>query len=156
MPVPRVRITRTDTERPLVLENLNGADAMIKRLFTARGCLIETAHERLKVARVARQHGFSVFHFSRVFQATFGESPREVVIETRLSHAKNLLLNTELPVTEICFECGYESLGSFSHLFRLRTGLSPRDFRQQRSRFWPVNISFIQRFVPLCLIEAFR
>jgi AraC-like DNA-binding protein len=51
--------------------------------------------------------------------------------ERRLAAARRLLLTTDEPVTRICFAAGFESLGSFSWLFRRRFGLSPRQFRQE-------------------------
>lgn len=73
----------------------------------------------------------------------------------RLRRAKAFLRETDLPITEICFECGYESLGSFSTLFRREVGCSPREYRAQR-RFWPVNISFPRPIIPFCLFDGYR
>lgn len=73
----------------------------------------------------------------------------------RLDRAKTFLRETDLAITEICFECGYESLGSFSTLFRREVGCSPREYRTQR-RFWPVKISFPHPVIPFCLFDGFR
>jgi AraC-like DNA-binding protein len=111
------------------------------------------------LGELARHVGMSPSHFLRQFRTTFGETPRQLAIAARISRASELLGTTRLPITEICFECGYESLGSFSFLFRRQTGLSPREFRrraQPSASFWPVNIQFLDRFIPFCLLDGFR
>jgi len=112
--------------------------------------------EPLSLREHARLAGMSTFHFLRQFQKTFGTTPHRLVIEFRLARAKELLTETDLSVTEVCFECGYQSLGSFSFLFRRAVGCSPREYRLNRRRFWPVNILFLRPFIPFCLLDGFR
>ena len=131
-------------------------DELLFRLFTARNLLRDQTSEPLRLDQLARHAGLSNFHFLRLFHRTFGKTPHQLGIEFRLSRARELLAETAMPVTEICFECGYESLGSFSHLFRRAIGCSPRQYRLNQRRFWPVNISFLPSFIPFCLIDGFR
>jgi AraC-like DNA-binding protein len=131
-------------------------DALLFRLFTARALLRDQVAEPVRLAELARNVGLSHFHFLRLFHRTFGKTPHQLGIEYRLSRAKELLTETRLPITEICFECGYESLGSFSALFRRAVGCSPREYRLNQRRFWPVNLSFLPAFAPFCLIDGFR
>lgn len=130
-------------------------DDAVLRLFAARR-LLQHAPESLSLEVLARRAGMSSFHFLRRFRATFGQTPHRLLIESRLARAKTLLLETDASVTEICFACGYESLGSFSALFRRSVGCSPREYRGRRARFWPVGISFFQPFIPLCVLDGFR
>lgn len=58
----------------------------------------------------------------------------EYLILHRLQRASRLLRETSRSVTEICFDAGFESLSSFSSLFRRRVGVSPRDFRNTQGR----------------------
>src|SRR5262249_21162219 len=87
---------------------------------------------RVTLENAAKQACLSPFHFSRVFTQVFGETPHEFVTKMRVEEAKKLLLAGDSSVTEICFEIGYESLGSFSARFRSLTGLSPKEFRGRR------------------------
>ena len=64
-----------------------------------------------------------------------GETPHEFLTRMRLERAKDLLTISSRPVTEICFDVGFTSLGSFSTLFRRQVGLSPAAFRR-RVRAW--------------------
>ena len=77
----------------------------------------------------ARVAGLSPYHFHRMFKRAFGETPMQCLQARRLDAARRLLSSSDRPVTLICFDVGFESLGSFSWLFRRRFGLSPRRFR---------------------------
>jgi AraC-like DNA-binding protein len=83
----------------------------------------------LDVAALARTAHVSPSHFSRRFKAAFGESPHQYVLSRRVERAQELLRNTELSVTEICPEVGFQSLGSFSAAFHRVTGRTPTAYR---------------------------
>lgn len=75
----------------------------------------------------------SPFHFNRVFHNVAGIPPRLFMSALRLAKAKELLLTTSLNVVDVCFEVGYESLGTFTTRFTEFVGLSPTSFRQLAS-----------------------
>jgi AraC-like DNA-binding protein len=92
-----------------------------------------------------------------LFAEAFGETPHEFVTRVRMDEAKKLLLAENHSVTDICFDLGYESLGSFSVKFRSMTGLSPAAFRRQArvsfggfASHWPLYYipACYQRFFP--------
>jgi AraC-like DNA-binding protein len=72
----------------------------------------------------------SVYHFHRRFTEAFGETPHEYVRRRRLETARDLLETTRLPVTVVCHRTGFQSLGSFSALFRRRFGVPPLRYRR--------------------------
>jgi AraC family transcriptional regulator len=72
----------------------------------------------------------SPYHFDRVFRAITGISPSKFHAALRMTAAKQLLLTTRLSVTDVCFELGYGSLGTFTTHFTEYIGVSPRRFRQ--------------------------
>jgi AraC family transcriptional regulator len=74
-------------------------------------------------------------HFHRVFHRIIGIPPGEFLTALRLDAAKRLLLTTSMRVTDICFEVGYSSPGSFTTRFTELVGLAPRRLRQQVERF---------------------
>jgi len=103
-------------------------DALI-RLCHARD-LLRADEERLRtIPEVAREVGMSTFHFVRLFGAVFGQSPKQCQLQARLERAKNLLLTTDHSVTDIAFESGFASLGTFTHVFAERVGLPPSRYR---------------------------
>ncbi|SRR6266568_217277 len=87
--------------------------------------------ESLDLETMARAACLSSFHFHRRFTETFGETPHQFVRRRRLETAGELLLKTGLPVTVVCQRSGFESLGSFSALFRRRFGVPPLTYRRE-------------------------
>lgn len=102
-----------------------------RALRQAREFIAENALEPVSLADAARFAGYSPFHFQRRFIEVFGESPQEMRTRIRLEEAKRLLRVSQLSVTEICYEIGYGSLGSFSSMFTDRTGCAPSEFRRK-------------------------
>jgi AraC family transcriptional regulator len=86
----------------------------------------------ISLSEVAAAACLSPFHFLRVFQSAFGQTPHQYLNHCRIERAKFLLEKTTIPVTAICLECGFTSLGSFSALFHKRCGMSPRAWRKRR------------------------
>jgi AraC-like DNA-binding protein len=110
--------------------------ATLARLCRARDYLTSRYRLRTPLADAAREAGLSPFYFSRLFAQAFDETPHELVTRLRIERAKRLLLADNESVTEICFDVGYESLGSFSTRFSTLTGLSPAAFRREARRLW--------------------
>jgi AraC-like DNA-binding protein len=102
---------------------------LYRRLYRARDYIDSCFAEKLSVAGVARVACLSPYHFHRAFRRAFGQTPMRYLQARRLRAACQLLSATDRPVTAISLEVGFESLGTFSWLFRKRFGLSPRDYR---------------------------
>lgn len=95
----------------------------------------ESADAPLNLAEMAEAAGVSRCHFDRVFRIVTGLSPRRFQTALRLHAATRLLLTTERHVTEVCFDVGYESLGSFVTKFTSTFGVSPQRLRQIADHF---------------------
>jgi AraC family transcriptional regulator len=106
-----------------------------RRLNRARDFIHSRCEAPLSLGDVAKEAAMSPYHFLRTFKEAFGKSPYDWVTECRVERAKLLLAHTELPVTEICFETGFEALGSYSTWFRKHTGFSPRAWRREFGAF---------------------
>ena len=106
---------------------------LYRRLHRGRDFLSSCYTEPISVAMAAKAAHLSPYHFHRMFKLAFHQTPMQFLQERRLAAARRLLLATDRPVTSICFAVGFESLGSFSWLFRKRFSLSPSRFRVQRS-----------------------
>ena len=85
--------------------------------------------ERLSLAAMAREVGFSEDHFSKMFKRATGMAFTESVMCTRIAHARKLLASRAVRVSEIAFECGFESVPYFNRMFKRLTGKSPTAFR---------------------------
>ncbi|MER6288527.1 helix-turn-helix transcriptional regulator [Streptomyces sviceus] len=85
--------------------------------------------EPLSLDEIADTAVLSKFYFSRVFRNVTGTSPGRFLTAIRLYSAKNLLLETSLSVTDIAYQVGYNSLGTFTTRFTRSVGASPTRFR---------------------------
>ena len=100
-----------------------------RRLLRARDAMDRTYAQPLDVPALARIALTSEAHFIRTFRATFGETPHRYLQRRRVERAMFLLRETDTPVTEICLDVGFNSLGTFSRTFREIVGESPTSFR---------------------------
>ena len=83
----------------------------------------------LSLDEIADSAILSKFYFSRVFRSLTGTSPGRFLSAIRLFKAKNLLLETEMSVTEVAYGVGYNSLGTFTSRFTRSVGVSPGRYR---------------------------
>jgi AraC-like DNA-binding protein len=110
--------------------------ATLARLCRARDYLAGRFTRSASLADAAREAGLSPFYFNRLFTQAFDETPHEFVTRLRIDQARRLLLADNDSVTGICWDIGYESLGSFSTRFRSLTGFSPSAFRREARRLF--------------------
>ncbi|MGZ5195381.1 MAG: helix-turn-helix domain-containing protein [Ramlibacter sp.] len=104
--------------------------ALLRRLLRAKDRIDGASHEDWTVQRLAQISGVSQAHFARSFKQAFGLPPHRYLLTRRIERATALLRDTDLPVTEIAFQTGWESLGTFGRIFRDITGQSPGAMRE--------------------------
>jgi AraC family transcriptional regulator len=122
-------IFREDTARHVTLAaHTQAVERAIQAMHTH-------LHEVLTLEDLASVACLSPSHFHRVFCHLIGIPPGEFLSALRFQAARRLLLTTPLSVTEICFEVGYTSTGSFTSRFTHLVGLSPRLLRQRARAF---------------------
>src|SRR5437588_7806563 len=100
-----------------------------RRMLRARDTMDRAFAEPLDIRALARVAHVSPAHFSRQFRATFGETPHRYLQRRRVERAMELLRETQLPVSEICLDVGFNSLGTFSRTFREVVGEAPSAYR---------------------------
>ena len=103
--------------------------ALFKRLSQAREWIHANYSSPAPLETMAEAAQLHRQHFLRMFRDCFGITPHQYIIEVRLAAARDLLLQSSEPVTAICRLTGFESLSSFSGLFRQRFGASPKAYR---------------------------
>ncbi len=81
------------------------------------------------VQELLSQSGITYAHQCRIFKSHYGITPMQYVNELRMSEIKNLLRDTDVPVSAIAEMTGYDNLGYFSRSFRKHTGMTPREYR---------------------------
>jgi AraC-like DNA-binding protein len=128
-------------------------DATFRRLCRARDLLAASYNASVPLDRAAREACLSPFHFQRVFRRTFGETPHDFLTRLRMDQARQLLAAGDLPVTEVCLEVGYSSLGTFSSRFAALTGQSPTAFRREARRFIAPVHGWHVLYIPACFVN---
>ena len=124
---------------------------LLRRLLRAKDCMDAGSHEPWSVPRLARVSGVSKAHFARSFKEAFGVPPHRYLLTRRIERAAALLRDTTLSVTEIAFQTGWNSLGTFGRTFRDVTGESPNELRA-REKAAPHQPGW----VPACFLSAAR
>ena len=102
---------------------------LLRRLLRAKDRMDAASHEAWPVQRLARVSSVSEAHFARSFKEAFGLPPHRYLLTRRIERAKALLRDTDLAITEIAFQTGWNSLGTFGRTFRDITGESPGELR---------------------------
>ena len=121
------------------------------RLHLARAFIDDHYDLALDLGQIAEQASFSRYHFLRLFRGAFGQTPHQYLTQRRIAKAKELLATRELSVTEICLAVGFDSLGSFSVLFRRHVGQAPTIYRARVFAGWRAPYAHI----PSCFVTMF-
>lgn len=122
---------------------------LLRRLLRARDRMDAASHEEWPVRRLAQVSGASEAHFARSFKEAFGVPPHRYLLTRRIERAVALLRDTDMPITEIAFATGWNSLGTFGRVFRDVTGESPRAIRE-RQKASPQDLARM----PECVLRA--
>ncbi|MDP9928735.1 helix-turn-helix transcriptional regulator [Variovorax paradoxus] len=124
---------------------------LLRRLLRAKDRMDAASHEEWPVGRLAQVSGVSEAHFARSFKQAFGIPPHRYLLTRRIERAMALLRDTDLPITDIAFDTGWASLGTFGRTFRDITGESPSAVR---ARGKPAAHEIGR--VPVCIANAAR
>jgi len=122
---------------------------LLRRLLRAKDRMDVASHEEWSVERLARVSRISPAHFARSFKDAFGVPPHRYLLTRRLERAKTLLRDTALSITDIAFQTGWKSLGTFGRIFRDVTGESPGQLRVREKA-----ASHELDRVPACFLSA--
>lgn len=103
----------------------------VESVKTALTYIKDNYHAKIYISDLAEQVNLNEQYFCRLFKKAVGCSPVSYINEYRVKQAKRLLEKTDLPVTDICLECGYNNLGNFLREFRKHTGTTPLQYRKR-------------------------
>jgi AraC-like DNA-binding protein len=106
----------------------------LARLRRVRDRIDREYAQPLDVEALARGVSMSAGHLSRQFRLAYGESPYSYLMTRRIERAMALLRCGDLSVTDVCFEVGCASLGTFSTRFTELVGMSPSAYRREQAR----------------------
>lgn len=122
---------------------------LLRRLLRAKDRMDAASHEDWPVDRLAAVSHVSAAHFARSFKEAFGVPPHRYLLTRRIERAVGLLRDSNLGITEIAFQTGWRSLGTFGRIFRDITGETPSAVRA-RTR---TEASALHS-VPACIVSA--
>jgi transcriptional regulator GlxA family with amidase domain len=122
---------------------------LLRRLLRAKDRMDAFSHGSWPVQRLASVSGVSEAHFSRAFKQAFGVPPHRYLLTRRIERATALLRDTDLPITDVAFQTGWESLGTFGRTFRDVTGESPSELRARTQ-----TAALALDLVPACIVSA--
>ena len=128
---------------------------LYRRIVQAKLFIDSNYAERIDAGEIADEACYSKFHFIRTFKSIYGRTPHQYLTHVRIERAKELL-EQEVSVTEACFAVGFDSLGSFTSLFKRRAGVTPSEYqRQQLERKDEISKEPL-RFIPGCFAMQFQ
>jgi AraC-like DNA-binding protein len=126
-----------------------------QRIASAKVYIDENYHESISLEEISQRAFLSRFHFHRLFTKIYRLTPHRYLTQKRLDKAKDLLAENKA-VTDVCNEVGFESIGSFSVLFKKEIGFAPTYYRnmawlkKQKQKQQP------KAFIPHCFIDQYR
>jgi AraC-like DNA-binding protein len=104
-------------------------------IWKARQFIEQHCDEHISLGKVARSVNANPTHFSEKFKQVTGTNFVDYVARTRFDRAKKLLQNADVPISEIAFAAGFQSLSQFNRVFKKLSGQSPTQYRlKQRQR----------------------
>src|SRR4029079_414731 len=131
------------------------AEELYERIVAAKVFIDENYHEQIDLTEISQKAFLSRYHFHRLFSQVYKKTPHQYLTIKRIEKAKDLLSENK-QVTDVCNEVGFESLGSFSVLFKKEIGFAPTYYRnmawlkKQKAKEQP------KAFIPHCFIESYK
>ncbi len=126
-----------------------------QRIVAAKVYIDENYQEPIGLEQISGQAFLSRFHFHRLFRQVYKRTPHQYLTQKRLDKARDLLSENK-GVTEVCNEVGFESLGSFSVLFKKEIGFAPQYYRNMAYKKKMEQLAEPKKAIPHCYIEKFK
>ena len=123
------------------------------RLVKAKMYIDAHYHQSIDLNGISGEAYFSKFHFIRTFKKIYGKTPYQYLISVRVEQAK-LLLQQGMPVSTVCFEVGFESVSSFTGLFKKVCDVTPSVYQDRHIQLRQAQQSKPFHFIPGCYVAA--
>jgi AraC-like DNA-binding protein len=125
---------------------------LYKRLVKSKLFIDENYADKIDIDNISDEACFSKFHFIRQFKIIYGKTPHQYLKVVRIEKAMQLL-RTDVSVTDVCFSVGFESLSSFSGLFKHIVGVTPSAYLIQQQQIKAHILKAPLDFIPGCFAE---
>ena len=127
---------------------------LYRRIVQAKLFIDENFSKPIDLRNIADEAFFSKFHFLRLFSQAYGKTPNQYLQFVRIQKAKEFLKNNNITAAQVCFEVGFESISSFTSLFKRYTGFTPASFQKIQLNIIEESRSKPLKFVPNCFATA--
>ena len=125
---------------------------LYRRIVQAKLFIDSNFAEQIDLTNISEEAFFSKFHFIRLFKKTYKRTPHQYLMKVRIERAMDSL-RANVPVSETCYAVGFESLGSFSGLFKRMVGVTPSAYLLKQQQIKAHILSAPLDFVPGCFAE---
>ncbi|MEO6304554.1 MAG: AraC family transcriptional regulator [Bacteroidia bacterium] len=125
---------------------------LYKRIVQAKLFIDSHFAENIDLNNISDEAYFSKFHFIRLFKKIYGKTPHQYLIFVRIENATKLIRNG-IPVSETCHTVGFESLSSFSGLFKRMVGKNPSDYFAEQQQLKKEMLQTPLKFIPNCYVS---
>jgi AraC-like DNA-binding protein len=125
---------------------------LYRRIVQAKLFIDSHFAENINLDNIADEAFFSKFHFMRLFKSTYGKTPHQYLTTVRIEKAK-LLLQTNISIADVCFSVGFESISSFTGLFKRITSVTPSTYQQQQLKRNAEIARAPLKYIPNCFAE---
>jgi AraC-like DNA-binding protein len=122
------------------------------RVVRAKLFIDENFASAIDLGKIADEACFSKFHFVRLFKEIYGRTPHQYLTDVRIEKAK-AHLDGGRTVAYACFKVGFDSVSSFTGLFKRRTGQTPRQYQIDRQSFRESVANEPLNYIPSCFAE---
>jgi AraC-like DNA-binding protein len=130
-------------------------DELYERVVKAKIFIDENFRDPIDLTTISKQAFLSRFHFHRIFTQVYRHTPHQYLTRKRIEHAKNLLAENK-QVSAVCNEVGFESIGSFSGLFKKEIGYAPQYYRNMAYKKKMELKEEPRKAIPHCFIELHK
>jgi AraC-like DNA-binding protein len=123
-----------------------------KKIVDAKVFIDEHFDSPIDLDAIAGEACLSRYHFHRLFRRIYRRTPHQYLTFKRIDHAQRMLAAKDCTVGEVCMRVGFESIGSFSLLFKKEIGVAPGEYREA-SKLWRARVEEQpRRVIPYCFI----
>jgi AraC-like DNA-binding protein len=122
---------------------------LYQRIVRAKMFIDQHYSGKIDLNNISWEGAYSKFHFARLFKKIYSQTPHQYLTRVRIDRAK-ILLGKPLPVSEVCFLVGFDSVSSFTGLFKRMAGITPAAYQQQKLQLLEETLREPLKFIPNC------
>ena len=130
------------------------APDVYQKIVMAKLYMDQNFHESIDLSRLSIEACLSRYHFHRLFTRIYRRTPHQYLTRKRVEQARQWLADKDLTISAICIGVGFESIGSFSVLFKKEIGYAPQYYRNLALLKKQQALAEPRKFIPQCFIET--